>query len=162
MWPFGSMYTRPSPCIRKACSTRSLYSAGVSSPIMSVRPRISVLRLRQLSIGRLYDRVEEVRNLDLPRLRQERREAPPRGGELAAGALGLTVLPPPAGRGEVAQSRHELIVAEPRRLVERRRRLTVLGPQEVSLRAPEDALEPRSRRRPLVGTRVVLHAVDRA
>ena len=37
--------------MRNACSTQSTYSAGVSSPIMSERPRISVLRLRQLSIA---------------------------------------------------------------------------------------------------------------
>ncbi len=35
--------------MRKACSTQSTYSAGVSRPIMSVRLRISVLRFRQLS-----------------------------------------------------------------------------------------------------------------
>ena len=35
--------------MRNACSTQSLYSAGVRSPIMSVRPRMSVLRFRQLS-----------------------------------------------------------------------------------------------------------------
>src|SRR5436190_6639975 len=43
------MYTRPSPCMRKACSTQSTYSPGVRRPTMSVRPRISVLRCRQLS-----------------------------------------------------------------------------------------------------------------
>ena len=44
----------PRPCMRKACSTQSTYSAGVSSPIMSERPRISVLRWRQLSTARFY------------------------------------------------------------------------------------------------------------
>src|SRR6476619_2534628 len=36
--------------MRYACSTHALYSAGVSRPIISVRLRISVLRLRQLSL----------------------------------------------------------------------------------------------------------------
>ena len=35
--------------MRNACSTQSTYSDGVSRPIMSVRLRMSVLRLRQLS-----------------------------------------------------------------------------------------------------------------
>src|SRR6516225_12243867 len=39
--------------IRYACSTQLTYSAGVSSPIMSVRLRINVLRLRQLSMTNL-------------------------------------------------------------------------------------------------------------
>src|SRR5438445_1522427 len=45
------MTYRPSPCMRYACSTQATYSAGVTSPIMSVRLRIKVLRLRQLSMG---------------------------------------------------------------------------------------------------------------
>src|SRR5213594_2954444 len=43
------MTYRPSPCMRYACSTQATYSAGVSSPIMSVRLRIKVFRFRQLS-----------------------------------------------------------------------------------------------------------------
>src|ERR1700719_1717897 len=35
--------------MRKACSTQSTYSPGVRRPTMSLRLRISVLRLRQLS-----------------------------------------------------------------------------------------------------------------
>src|SRR5882672_9772752 len=97
MWPFGSMYTRPRPCMRNACSTQSTYSSGVSSPIMSVRPRINVLRLRQLSaaIGRFYDQgdgVEQRLELDLPGLRQERGQPPAGVLELSPGALALARL----------------------------------------------------------------------
>src|SRR5687767_5469536 len=98
--------------MRKACSTRSLYSAGVSSPIMSVRLRIRVLRLRQLSTRRLYDRVQQPCNLDLARLGQERGEATPRMRELAAGAVRLAVLCPPPGCREVAKAGNELVRAE--------------------------------------------------
>src|SRR6266545_4384269 len=77
--------------MRKACSTQSLYSDGVSSPIMSVRPRISVLRFRQLSTHRLYDRREHACNLDLTPLGQERAEAPLRVGELTPRPLRLAV-----------------------------------------------------------------------
>src|SRR5258705_13554070 len=123
MWPFGSMYTRPSPCMRKACSTQSLYSDGASSPIMSVRPRISVLRFRQLSMRRLYDRREHPCNLDLSPIGQERAEAPLRMRELAPRPLRLAVLSPPAGGGQVAQPRHELVLAEPLPLRQRNRSL---------------------------------------
>src|SRR5690349_3073361 len=37
--------------MRYACSTQLTYSAGVTSPIMSVRLRMRVLRFRQLSIA---------------------------------------------------------------------------------------------------------------
>ena len=47
--PSRYMPSTSSPCIRYACSTQSLYSAGVRSPTMSVRPRMSVFRFRQLS-----------------------------------------------------------------------------------------------------------------
>ena len=69
---------------------------------MSVRPRIRVLRLRQLSIGRLYDRVEEARNLDLAVLGDEGREPAPRVRELPPAALGLALLRAPAGGREMA------------------------------------------------------------
>src|ERR1044071_8255686 len=64
MWPFGSMYTRPSPCIRKACSTQSTYSAGVRSPTMSDQLRIRVLRLRQLSATREFYEGSRVSTMD--------------------------------------------------------------------------------------------------
>jgi hypothetical protein len=131
---------------------------------MSVRLRISVLRLRQLSIGRLYDRVEQPRNLHLARLRQERCEPPPRVRELPARPLRLAVLSSPAGSGEVAEAGDELVGAETFRLVERAGRLAVLATEEMALGAPEDALEPRVGRRPLgfLGSRVVVHGDDRA
>src|SRR5215207_5130742 len=134
--------------MRKACSTRSLYSDGVNSPIMSVRLRMSVLRFRQLSMHRLYDRREHACNLDLPPLRQERAEAPLRVRELAPRPLRLAVLRPPTGGGQVTQSRHEFLLAEPCGLRQRCRRLAVFRPQQVPLRAPENALETRLRRRP--------------
>src|SRR5437667_250167 len=49
MCPRGAITKRPAPCSREACSTQATYSAGVSSPIMSVRLRIKVFRFRQLS-----------------------------------------------------------------------------------------------------------------
>ena len=129
---------------------------------MSVRPRISVLRLRQLSIRRLYGRRQQRRNLDLAVLGQERREPPPRVRELAPRALGLAVPEPPAGRGEVAQAGHELVLAESGSLVQSSRRLPVLAAEEVALGAPEDALEARFRRGPIVRIRVVVHGHERA
>ena len=119
------------------------------------------MRLRQLSTGRLYDRLQQARNLDLTGLREERREPPARVCELALRPLGLAVLRPPARRREVAQAPHEVLVAEPGSLVQRPRRLAVFGAEEVALRAPEDALETRFRRRPVV-IRVVVHGDDRA
>ena len=82
--------------------------------------------------------------------------------ELALRPLALAVLRAPAGRGEVAEARHELVLAEAGRLVERPRGLTVLAPVKMALRTPEDSLEAPLRRRPLVGFRVVVHAHDRA
>src|SRR5260221_4325900 len=94
MWPLGSIYTRPRPCIRKACSTRSTYSAGLSRPILSVRPRISVLRLRQLSvIGRFYDLdddFEQRRQVDLAVRREEQLEPTAGMAELAHHSTGST------------------------------------------------------------------------
>jgi hypothetical protein len=121
------------------------------------------LRLRQLSTGRLYDRVKETRNLDVARLGQEGREPATRVRELPLGPLRLAVPGTPAGRGEMPQAGDELVLAEPCRLVQRAGCLPVLAPVQVTLRAPEDALEPGLRRRPfLLGTRVVVHADDRA
>jgi hypothetical protein len=69
---------------------------------MSVRLRISVFRLRQLSTGRLYDRIEEARNLDLAVLGNEGCKPPTGVCELPAGPFRLAVLRAPAGRCEVS------------------------------------------------------------
>jgi hypothetical protein len=50
----------------------------------------------------------------------------------------------------MTQAGHELLVAEPGCLAERVGRLRVLAPEEMALCAPEDALEPSLRRRPVV------------
>lgn len=130
---------------------------------MSVRPRISVLRLRQLSIRRLYDRVEKERKLDLPGRGQKRREATAGARELPPGALGLSVADPPSGRREVTEPRHELALAEARRPLERPGGLAVLPAQQVTFDAPEDPLQAGVAGRPVhVRTRVVRHGDDRA
>src|SRR5829696_313389 len=115
--------------MRNACSTQSLYSDGVSGPIMSVRPRISVLRFRQLSMRRLYDRGEHACNLDLSPLGRERAETPSRVRELPSCPLRLTVLRPPTGGRQVAQARHELVLAESLRFRQSRRSLAIFRPQ---------------------------------
>ena len=85
---------------------------------MSVRLRIRVLRLRQLSTRRLYDRLQQPCNLDLTRLGEEGRQAAARVRELASGPLRLAVLRPPAGRGEVPEPGDELVRTETLRVVE--------------------------------------------
>src|SRR4029077_14382166 len=112
MWPFGSMYTRPSPCMRKACSTRSLYSAGDSSPIMSVRPTIRVLRFRQPSSPlRAILRCEEpLDNADAIGVLRERGAPTPGVHELSGGSLGLPGLVPVAGGCEVVQAPEHLVL----------------------------------------------------
>jgi hypothetical protein len=129
---------------------------------MSERLRIRVLRLRQLSIRGLYDRLQKPCNLDVTRLGEERREAPPRVCQLTASALWLTVLETPTGRSEVPQPRYQLVVPEARRVRQRPRGLAVLAAQHVPLDTPEDPLQASARRRPLLGCRVVLHGHDRA
>ena len=120
---------------------------------MSVRDRISVLRFFQLSTGRLYDRLQDVCNLDLVRLGEEGLEAPSGVRELPPAALAFSVLDTPAGCREVSQTGDELGLAEARGLRERARRLPVFRPQKVTFRAPEDRLELRLGR----GPDVVLH-----
>jgi hypothetical protein len=130
---------------------------------MSARPRISVLRLRQLSTARLYDRLEESRNLDVARLRQEGREASTSVRELPPRPLRFAVPGAPAGGSEVSQPRYELVLAEPGSLVQGPRRLPVLAAEQMALRTPQDALQSSLRRRPfLLDSRVVVHADDRA
>ena len=70
--------------------------------------------------------------------------------ELSPRPLPLTVLEAPPGGGEMTQAGDELLVAEPGGLAERVGRLRVLPAEKMALGAPEDALEPRLRRRPIV------------
>ena len=83
-------------------------------------------------------------------LGNERREALSRAFELSPRPLPLTVLEAPPGGGEMTEAGHELVVAEPGGLAERVGRLRVLAPEKMTLGAPEDALEPRLRGRPVV------------
>ena len=129
---------------------------------MSVRLKINVLRLRQLSMRRLYDRVHQPCNLDLAGFGQEGGKATPCVRELTASALGLAVLCSPAGGGQVAQASDELVLAEARRLVQRPRGLAVLTSEQVTLGPPENALKTPLRRGPVLGTKVLVHGRDRA
>src|SRR5438093_11713631 len=130
--------------MRKACSTQSLYSDGVRSPTMSERPRISVLRLRQLSTARFYDGLDERRGVRI------RRQPPPRMGELAPRSLRLARLEPVARGGEVVEAVQEIVLAEPEAFRQRAGGGEELAALEVSLDAPADGSEPRVARRPLV------------
>ena len=129
MWPFGSMYTRPRPCIRYACSTRSLYSAGVSRPD-HVRPaedqRLAVtpalhrptLRSRRASRATSTSRASGRKGASRRRACASCRRA--RSGSP------LRALQPAAAR--CRSPAHELVLAEPGRLVERPRRLARTRP----------------------------------
>ena len=72
---------------------------------MSERPRISVLRFRQLSTGRFYVPCYEV---DQRRCFRERREPTACALELTAGALRLSDLRPVPRRPEVMEPANEL------------------------------------------------------
>src|SRR5581483_10141847 len=111
MWPFGSMYTRPSPCIRKACSTRSTYSAGVSNPTMSVQLRISVFRFRQLSAIRADSTSRSAQQFPHERRRTGKRDPPPPGSSLSS--LGPGVLRASACLLERHPIEHEPAVRDP-------------------------------------------------
>src|SRR5262245_60377226 len=117
--------------MRKACSTRSTYSAGESSPTMSVQLRISVLRFRQLSMRRLYKAHERVFS-----------ESPARGRELPAGALEVPALHPEARGCEVMEAAGLLVVEAGERV----RGGRVLLPLEVALGPPDRRPPPRVRR----------------
>src|SRR5437667_234097 len=83
---------------------------------MSARPRISVLRLRQLSsTGRSYDGLDGRHKATRLRVRPQ-----PAAGvrELAARPVGLAELPPVAGRREVVKAMEQLVGAEPEALGE--------------------------------------------
>ena len=122
---------------------------------MSVRLRISVLRLRQLSTGRFYDPLDQRHSL------WERCQPPPRVRELSARPLELAGLRTIAGGGEVMQAVQKLVVAEPEALGERSGGRDELAPLEVLLAAPEDRPQARFGRRPLL-VRVLGHGHGRA
>ena len=116
---------------------------------MSDQLRIRVLRLRQLSATRRLYRAHE--RVDP--------QAAPGVGELAVGALEVTLLQPVPRRGEVAKAAR-LTVVQP---LERSCGGGELPPLEVPLGTPDRALAPCLRGRPLLlRTRVVGHGDDRA
>src|SRR5207244_6629887 len=88
--------------MRNACSTRSTYSAGVSSPTMSVQLRIRVLRLRQLSTRRFYDPLDG---------REERviAEQPACMDELPARSHDVAELGLVARRGKMAEATRAVV-----------------------------------------------------
>ena len=122
---------------------------------MSVRLRISVLRLRQLSTGRFYDPLEQRPSL------WERRQPPPRVRKLPSRPLELAGLGAIAGGGEVMQAVQELVLTEPEALGERAGGRDELAPFEVLLAAPKDRPQARFGRRPLL-VRVLGHGHGRA
>lgn len=104
----------------------------------------------QLSTDRLYDGFEYVCNLDPVRLGQKGCKATPRVLELALRPLGLAVLRPPARGSKMAESRDERFLAKALSLSQSACRLPVLRSHEVPLRLPEDRLQTRFGRGPLV------------
>jgi hypothetical protein len=119
---------------------------------MSVRLRIRVLRLRQLSTGRFYE------PLDLFEKRV-RAEPPPSVRQLPPGPVQLPALGLEAGGGEVMEPAR-LVVEEP---LEGPRRSEELPPVDVAFRSPDRALPPGFAGRPfLVGIRLLRHGDRRA
>ena len=120
---------------------------------MSERPRISVLRFRQLSTGRFYVPGDEV---DQRRRLRERREPGACPLELSARADRLPGLRPVPRGPEVVKPTDELLLlaAEPEDVGEPARRDEVLATLERPLGVPQggaDAVLPR-------GPLVVVHA----
>jgi hypothetical protein len=121
---------------------------------MSVRLRMSVLRLRQLSAAIkatlrpdvLLDKADERHHVRI------RRQPTARVFQLAAGTLVFAGLVPIARRSEVMQAADKLLVltrpAEDRS--QSRRSREVLAPLEVPLGPPERRANPRLGRRPIV------------
>ena len=144
--------------MRNACSTQSTYSDGVSRPIMSVRLRMSVLRLRQLSAidRRLYDstwrahKLDQRGEIDLFVLGQVRAETAARVLQLPCRPLTIAVLRTVARRHQMQQPAHELIVAEAEDVLERVRSPPPLAAFDVPLGAPQRRPVAGVRRRPLV------------
>src|SRR5262245_11062864 len=101
---------------------------------MSVRLRISVLRLRQLSIGRFYDcgYLRKKRpEVDLVAPREEGPEAAPRVRELASRARGVAGLGSVTGSRDVMEGVQEPVLVEVEALAERSRGGDKLTPLEL-------------------------------
>ncbi len=127
---------------------------------MSVRLRISVLRLFQLSFGirRFYDGLDDGHERCGVRIR---RQPPPGTLELASGPVELAGLRAVAGSREVVQAAQELVVAEPEALGERPGGGHELVPLQVPFGAPADRAQARFGRGPLF-VRVAGHGHGRA
>ncbi len=127
---------------------------------MSVRLRISVLRLFQLSFGicRFYDRLDDGhQRCDVRILRQ-----PPAGTlELASRPVELAGLRAIAGSRKMVQAVQELVLAEPEAVGERPGGGRELEPLQVPFGTPEDRPQARFGRGPLF-VRVVRHGHGRA
>jgi len=129
---------------------------------MSVRLRIKVLRLRQLSsaTGRFYDRrdrVEQRLQVDLVRLGQKRSDPVPGTNELALRSDELPFLRPIAGGREVPERRDELVVAEAAGTLQSPGGCKELAVQEVPLRGPQGGPESGLGRTPVL---VVGHGIE--
>ena len=116
---------------------------------MSERPRISVLRFRQLSTGRFYVPGDE---LDQRRGVRERREPTACPLELPSRAVRLTGLRPVPRRPEVVEPADELllVVREAEDVREPARRDEVLTTLDRALGVPEGGLYPGLAGRPLL------------
>src|SRR5262245_40296837 len=121
---------------------------------MSVRLRISVLRLRQLS-----EATKSTLRPDVPldKLQQGHGvrkvgEPPARVRDLPAGTVVVANLMPVAGGSEVMQTPNQLLVLsrKPEDVCQRARGGEVLAALEVALGLPESSANPRLGRRPVV------------
>ena len=127
---------------------------------MSVRLRISVLRLLQLSFGirRFYDGLDDLQQRCGVRIR---RQSPAGALELASRSVELAGLRPITGSRKMVQAVQELVVAEPETLGERPGGGHELAPLQVPLGTPEGRPQARFGRGPLF-VRVAGHGHGRA
>ena len=128
---------------------------------MSVRLRISVLRLFQLSsfgIRRFYDGLDDGHQRCGVRIRCK---PPPGPLELASRSVELTDLCPIPGSRKVVQAVQELVVAEPEALGERPGGGHELAPLQVPFGTPKGRPQARFGRGPLF-VRVARHGHGRA
>ncbi len=127
---------------------------------MSVRLRISVLRLFQLSFGiwRFYDGRDDGHQRCGVRIR---RQPPPGPLELASRPVELAGLRPATGSRKVVQAVQQLVVTEPEALGERPGGGNELAPLQMPFGTPEDRPQARFGWGPLF-VRVVRHGHGRA